>query len=841
MTIASHFSIDAQPVANPEAIVQRGQYRFTILTTRLIRIEHSETGDFVDQASQIIWHREQPLPTFTVADHDADSLVLIATEHLALSCYIDRPPSGQTLFITLKQTDALWHYGDTDTHNLGGTLRTLDGIDGAAPLEKGLLSQSGWAVITDESLLFNDDSWLEARHAAALDLYFFGYGHDYEACLQDYLKIAGPVPLIPRWALGNWWSRYHPYSQDELQALIDDFAAYDIPLSVLIIDMDWHITDTGNASNGWTGYTWNEQLFPDADGLLAYAHQKRLKVSLNLHPADGVWPHEAAYDALAQRLGHDTRNGDPINFDIADPQYALAYFEELHHPLEARGIDFWWMDWQQGYDSSIPGLDPLWWLNHLHAYDIARDDQKRRFVFSRWGGLGNHRYPIGFSGDAQITWASLDFQPYLTSTAANVGFGWWSHDIGGHYKGTDDPELFTRWVQYGVFSPILRLHTVKGAMLDRRPWTFDRHHSQIIADAMRLRHALVPYLYSEARKFYATGVPPIRPMYYEHPEADAAYACPQQYYFGDLIAAPFTHPADPDTRLSRQVVWLPAGDWYDFFSGQPYSGGRWHVIYGTLEDMPVFAKAGAIIPMNPDDSANGVDNPQTVQLKVFGDVAGEYVLYEDDGESTAYRDGRYSETRITRSRKDGQWSFEVSVEGETAHLPAKRQWTVDNPTPTVPDRLTRLVQMLRRMRLGNELKQVLYNEGAYHDMARLAELAPWLTRSQRRALLEAYYDAGVHVTRDKHEKEQLVIWNDSDAVISYRYAVLAHFREFKSESGTLQSGEARVIVPSPKQSRHYNVTVRNSLRWQITLTYPNGMSVTEMGAADTPRLLYNDL
>ena len=138
-----------------------------------------------------------------------------------------------------------------------------------------------------------------------------------------------------------------------------------------------------------------------------------------------------------------------MNFDIADPDFLLAYLEEIHHPLEAEGVDFWWLDWQQGSHTAMPGLNPLWMLNHYHFLDSGRDG-KRPITFSRYAGPGSHRYPVGFSGDTVTSWASLDFQPYFTATAANLGYGWWSHDIGGHMFGVRDDELVTRWFQLGV-------------------------------------------------------------------------------------------------------------------------------------------------------------------------------------------------------------------------------------------------------------------------------------------------------------------------------------------------------------------------------------------------------
>jgi alpha-glucosidase (family GH31 glycosyl hydrolase) len=287
----------------------------------------------------------------------------------------------------------------------------------------------------------------------------------------------------------------------------------------------------------------------------------------------------------------------------------------------------------------------LFWLNHLHFYDRARNGQERPFIFSRWAGLGGHRYPIGFSGDTYTSWETLQFQPYFTATAANIGFGWWSHDIGGHMGGTGDPELYLRWVQFGVFSPIFRLHATKNPYLERRPWGFGKDTEIRAAIAMRLRHALIPYLYSAAWVNHTEGILPIRPMYHLYPEKNDAYYCPNQYTFGsELFAAPFTTPLDEHTRLSRQVVWLPEGDWFDFFSGDHYAGSGWIVVYGDLDRVPVFARAGGIIPLGPSSSWPGTDLPDTLIVNIFPNADNTFQLFEDDGETLAYEQGKFSLT-----------------------------------------------------------------------------------------------------------------------------------------------------------------------------------------------------
>ena len=287
-------------------------------------------------------------------------------------------------------------------------------------------------------------------------------------------RLTGSTPLLPRFALGNWWSRYHPYSAAEYLDLMDRFAADDVPLSVAVLDMDWHLVDIDpKYGTGWTGYTWNRDLFPDPPGVpRASCTRRGLATSLNVHPAEGVHAHEERYaGGGAAHAASIPSRSSRSHSTRPTARSCRRTSKQLHHPLEDEGVDFWWLDWQQGGVTRIAGLDPLWLLNHFHYLDSGRDG-RRPLTFSRYAGVGSHRYPVGFSGDTVISWASLDFQPYFTATASNVGYGWWSHDIGGHFFGVKDDELATRWVQLGVYSPILRLHSSLSPFNTKEPWRF---------------------------------------------------------------------------------------------------------------------------------------------------------------------------------------------------------------------------------------------------------------------------------------------------------------------------------------------------------------------------------
>jgi hypothetical protein len=678
--------LPAQPQAHPASMVYAGQARFTVLTSRLLRLEWSETGVFEDRGSLAFPHRYASPPSFTATTEQG--VTTIATDALLLRYHHEAGSfSSQNLTITLlgMAPPHTWQPGQTNTGNLRGTASTLDLADGPVRLKEGLISRDGWSLVDDSrSVLLNaEHGWVEPRPAPAVqDWYFFGYGHDYPAALADYMRFGGQTPLIPRFVLGAWWSRYWAYTADELRDLVATFRAHDFPLDVLVVDMDWHTPDV------WTGYTWNYELFPDPPAFLQWVHKQGLQVTLNLHPADGVRSFEAVYPAFARAMGIAPASGAPIPFRASDPQFMQQYFELLHHPLEEQGVDFWWIDWQQGESSEMAGLNPLSWLNHLHFQDAARLG-KRPLLYSRYGGLGGHRYPIGFSGDTLARWELLRFLPYFTATAANVGFGWWSHDIGGHI-GVDEPELYARWVQYGALSPCLRLHATKDVNAERLPWAFPPAVADAAHQAFHLRYQLVPYLYTMARLAAETGVAVFRPLYYAYPEREDAYLCRQQYFLGDdLIAAPITQPSQPGTGLATVEVWVPPGDWIEWTTKETFSGPRWVRLAGDLSRIPMLVRAGAIIPL-ASQTSNAAMPQEVLVVRVFPGQAGSARVYTDDGATLAYQQGAYQWTALSMSCADPTTCVITIAPdaGHAAYQPEVRRYELQLEGAQRPERVT---------------------------------------------------------------------------------------------------------------------------------------------------------
>lgn len=728
--VASASAPQEDPVADPGATVVCGNARFTVLTPQLIRMEWAEDGIFEDRATLAILNRRLPVPAFKLSR--TSNGVTIRTDALSLRYKGPGRFDAKNLQVEFSMNDpkarkgvrkVTWVPGADDSGNLMGTFRTLDGCKGfeqpnsrGDAYEQGILSRDGWAVVDESSrhILVKDDSdwgeWVAARPAGdRIDWYLFAYGHDYKQALADFTRIAGRIPLPPKYAFGYWWSRYWQYSDFEFLDLAREIRTNGIPIDVMVIDMDWHDTWTLKRRNppvdefgqriGWTGYTWQKELFPDPATTLEKLHAMNLKTSLNLHPASGIQPYEDCYEAFVQDYisrtqdydgprGYRYHEGDsllylrsdprtrasrtakeaeacPVPFRIDQQEWADAYFNSVIHPLERQGVDFWWLDWQQWKLSEYtPGLSNTFWLNYTFFNDKVRRSKseglkaERPFIYHRWGGLGSHRYQIGFSGDSNDTWDVLRFLPYFTATSSNVGYGYWGHDIGGHMvlAGTDPykPEIYTRWLQYGVFTPIFKTHSTKSALIERRVWTYAPEYSVPMREAIRLRYSLSPYIYNAARQSYDTGICLTRPMYYDYPECDEAYDFKEQFMFGDnILATAVVEPAD-ETGLAPRTIWFPDGsEWYDMATGMLYKGGQTLQLSYTLAENPWYAKAASVIPLAAETISSLQEESNVLRLLVVpGEGQTSIDYYEDDGVSQAYT-SEFAITHISNSAKEG--------------------------------------------------------------------------------------------------------------------------------------------------------------------------------------------
>ncbi|GAJ26515.1 maltodextrin glucosidase [Liquorilactobacillus sucicola DSM 21376 = JCM 15457] len=660
-------------------IIQGKKYRFTILTNKLLRMEYSSDGEFEDRKTQFAQNRTLDNPKYFVKEKSNGHLLEIETDFFHL--YYDGGKfDASNLRIDVKYNytlhDGRWYFGEK-IRNLGGTTHTLDLSNGRVPLEDGIMSQDGFAFLDDtQSFVIDDNNEFVPRHKQEADGYFFAYGRNYLLALQDFYRLSGATPLLPRYALGNWWSRYYKYTQKEYIDLMDKFEAKEIPISVAVIDMDWHRTDDlpERFGSGWTGYSWNKKLFPDHRQFLKELRKRNKKITLNLHPNGGIRAFEDAYPAVAKRLNLDVEKEEPAIFDFDNKKFRESYFKDVHHPLEDEGVNFWWIDWQQGTSRAKDKIDPLWSLNHYHYLDNQARNDGDGLILSRFAGPGSHRYPVGFSGDTYITWDSLKFQPEFTATASNIGYSWWSHDIGGHMKGTYDPVLSLRWLQLGVFSPINRLHSSDNPFSGKEPWKYPLNIQTYMTSFLQLRAKLIPYLDSANILTHTAGKALVEPMYYRHPNNEEAYIYKNQYYFGsELMVAPITTPQDTETQIGFTDAWLPKGEWVDIFTGLIYQGdeaatqklqpstimdgqfcnGQTHIRLGrAIDKMPVFAKLGGIVPMASNFMENPELLPRQLDVHVYGKKDNEYTLFEHVGHKIATTKFIVSDGKLTSVTKD---------------------------------------------------------------------------------------------------------------------------------------------------------------------------------------------
>ena len=692
------------PVADPAAVVVSGNARFTVLTSRMIRIEYSSTRQFEDRATFAIVNRRLPVPSYTT--EETDGYLYIRTADVTLRYKVgsviqptDKKPDNLMITFPLNGFTCTWYPGKDDALNLLGTNRTLDtawGDNARNKLEKGLISRAGWSVIDESPSAIRGDGsttlpmaanadgymwWQKAADDSAIDWYFLGYGHQYKECIQDFTRVGGRVPLPPKYIFGYWYSRYWAYSQNDFQNIIRDVESNDIPMDVIIMDMDWH-------RSGWTGWSWNTSRIPNPTGLISYMHSHGLRTALNLHPSDGISSSEDKYRNLRTAMGYPSSYTSTIPWMIQDYSFARPFFDNIIRPLEKQGVDFWWLDWQQektvgehsrakGYDLT-DGADKLsetFWCNHTFFEDMQKNRPTLRpVIYHRWGGLGSHRYPICFSGDTWAAWSTLGYEIYFTSNASNVCYAYWGHDLGGHQGGNNDPELLLRWLQFGAFTPIFRTHATNDSKLERKIWKYSNFEQ--LREAVRMRYQMFPYLYTAARETYDTGIGMNRPLYYEWPEENNAYVYEDEYLFGnDMLIAPIYTPSR--NGISSRNIWLPGGLWWDVTRNSLRHGGSVFRGTYTLDEFPVFYRPGSVIPFYPVQRSV-VTNPQEIILKVVPGADGTGSFYEDSGDNQDYLTGGWARTSFSYQNVSAS-SRLLTIhprQGNFQGIPTTRTWSV---------------------------------------------------------------------------------------------------------------------------------------------------------------------
>ncbi len=674
------------------AMVTKWAARFTVITPVCVRIEYTPQFGFVDAPTLFAIDRWARCADARIMEEGG--ALVIDTGRLRVEYRDDGKlfhASNLRILVREEGREIAWTPGMRNEKNLGGPLATLDGVKEEVQLPDGLLARDGWHLVDDSGKPILVDGWIQQRPGgsqAGFDWYFFGYGSDYKAALAALTAISGPVPLPRKHVLGSWYCRWHSYTADDFRGIVAEYRKHGFPLDIMVMDMDWHTlkdatTGYGHANMlGWTGYSWNKELIPDPDGLLKEFKDDGIFVTLNDHPCDGVREHEECYPAFTRLVGKRPDGRKNLPYDAGDRSYMEAFFKAALAPLEKQGVDFWWVDWQQDYIypfvRGVPNLRHLPWLNYLY-YRNSEKAGRRGQAFSRWGGWGDHRHPIHFSGDATANWNMLAFEIPFTLASGNTGCFLWAHDIGGFY-GERDPEAYTRWVQFGALSASLRLHST-GDKLDRRPWLWGERMENAMRVAFRLRSTLMPYIYTSVRHCHDRSLPLLRPMYLEHPREEAAYKHRYQYYFGDnLLVSPIVTPGHGPDMVTRKTVWFPPDNRYNMFTGEHFAGGREETVCATIDEIPLYARGGAPIPMQPYTPRMGSTSIETLIVRCYPGETSSSILYEDDGQSDDYLEGKHCGTRMDYRRTGAGVLVRIESDGGRFNgQPKERSYRVELP------------------------------------------------------------------------------------------------------------------------------------------------------------------
>jgi len=572
---------------------------------------------------------------------------------------------GIQVFLNHHRDFTLTSLYKRDTLNLGGVIGSLDNCKGNLKFAEqndvdsksqlhlipdGILSRRGFTVLKhtkDTLYLYNTGDRYQ-------DLYVLGYGNNFKQAFNDFYLLAGKIPMLPEWSFGFIYSRWADYKADDYKRIVSAFRQEKMPIDAIILDMCWHV-------DYWYGYRYDTNNFPDMKAFHLWTDSVHVKTGFN-HHSGCIYAKDPHILEFCKQAGINFNKAlipglswEPdkkvIHYDTKDSIQFKAFYDIYLSPLIRDGLDFHWVDGEGSIYSS-----------ELYQRYLRIGTQKRPVVMNRLheNVLCNHRYPVGFSGDTFISWETMAYSLEATVKGGNNGV-YWSHDIGGYmpqgpagYAPTG--EIYARWLQLGAVSPIFRVHAKKDVYWtpprkpgksdqgSRLPWEWGDTVLQSAKTSIQLRYKLLPYIYSMTRKAHDTGIPLCRGLYIEYPQPADAYRYDELLFGDDFLAAPVLNAAEKGADgVTGRKVWLPEGEWYDYFTGKDYQGNQELQVTKSLFEFPLFVKAGSIIPMAPYHEYSGVplDTLLIVAYTPAESRKSSFNLYEDDGESFLFEKEQY--------------------------------------------------------------------------------------------------------------------------------------------------------------------------------------------------------
>ena len=480
--LASYFIKETNKLVPENKCIVRGQnYRFSVLTPRLIRLEYNQNGKFEDRATSLVVNRTFGDSKFLI--NGDENLLIITTEYFTLKYTKGRPIAPGTIRVSVNGTDREWTPGHQEFRNFGSIGYSLDELNDKFKLSKGLYSLDGFATIDDsQNYVIENDNFI--KREPTTDIYLFVYRTDLGLCLQDYFTLTGYPPMIPRYALGCWWYKNDRYNMYDIDEILQKFHDTHIPISVFLLGDKWH--------NNIENYNYDRTLF-DINNIKTYYSNKKQIFGLTINPSLPVVPNDPMYNELIRYIPPSKDN--TISLIPLNNNSINLYLNLIVNNLMNSGINLFNIDYNNPNDK-----DGLFLLKHYHY--VMANMQQRGIVIGRNPGVAPHRYPIIYSGKTRVSWETLNYLPTYNNSAANLGVSWHAHAIGGYYGGIEDNELYLRYIQFGVFNPLFILASDAGKYYKREPWKWNQIILNVIAEYMQLRNKLVPYLYNESYMYH---------------------------------------------------------------------------------------------------------------------------------------------------------------------------------------------------------------------------------------------------------------------------------------------------------------------------------------------------
>ena len=533
----------------------------------------------------------------------------------------------------------------------------------AVPL---LISTNGYGIFwNNPSRALVDNKFVHSLYITAevadrIDYYFL-YGPDADQIIGHYRALTGEVPLFGRWAYGFWQCKNKYQSQAEIEGVAAKYRALHIPVDNIVQDWFWWVT-MGEMK-------WNPK-YPDAQGLIDKLHEEHFHLMVSVWPF--FRPGTSVYDQfdkngwfIAKTLTGGFHPVGQALYDPTNPDARGQYWKNIDTALFAKGVDAWWLDTDEpetegrednivldhqlhiGSGARYANVYPLFHTEGVSEGQQQASDKKRVFILSRSAYAGVQRLGVtAWSGDVLSDWLSFARQIPAGLNYSISGMPYWTTDIGGFISGgnLNDPkfrELFVRWFQFGTFSPIFRVHGTRYPD-ENELWSYGPEAQKILVDYDNLRYRLLPYIYSEAWQVTNNHGTLMRPLVMDWRNDVDAQNVGDEYLFGPAI---LVSPVTTQGATSRSV-YLPKATWYDFWTGAKVEGGKRIEADAPLEKLPLYVRAGSIIPMGPTMEWSTEKPEDPIEIRVYRGADGDFTFYEDENDNYDYAKGQHATIQL---------------------------------------------------------------------------------------------------------------------------------------------------------------------------------------------------